>query len=491
VYDRQGSFKGGIKPDTWYNLMLSINGLTATLIVNGTTAFSFTYQPTIVDDWAYGLNWGLVGFGSNNSRGAMDDIAVQVVPPAATSTRTDAFDTGTGPMFDGSATGAWSVAAGRLAGAPTGGSDTAIDLMNLAGVAQLQVTSLLDMSATFKTAGRAGFVFDRYSDTDFKWVAVDVSTKQVLIGHRTAAGWFVDAAVSRTTLSATADVKLGVTLRGSTVSVTLDDQAALGFVFNAVAVDGRFGVFTKGAGASFDSVTVKTNDPAVPAAEVTVAATTQGGAAALTDAQLQPLLAEARRRWALVEDPSHVARLDGVRVEIVDLPGAALGDYVDGRVLIDVDAAGHGWFVDPTPADDAEFGGTGAVRVATSGEAAQRIDLLSVLSHELGHVMGLGHDDGGVMDEQRLPGERATPDLWHAAAGDTTAFRLADPPAPSAAAPVLPRIDWTFEPASLAPAALSAREAAPVKAPQPDDWRARFVNHLGASAGKASPNASL
>lgn len=43
-----------------------------------------------------------------------------------------------------------------------------------------------------------------------------------------------------------------------------------------------------------------------------------------------------------------------VTVEIVDLPGDQVGRAVDrGTVQIDRDAAGHGWFVDPTPADDA------------------------------------------------------------------------------------------------------------------------------------------
>jgi len=44
---------------------------------------------------------GLVGFGSNNARGAMDNITVQVLPPEATVTKTEDF---TGPgnsLFSG------------------------------------------------------------------------------------------------------------------------------------------------------------------------------------------------------------------------------------------------------------------------------------------------------------------------------------------------------------------------------------------------------
>ena len=45
------------------------------------------------------------------------------------------------------------------------------------------------------------------------------------------------------------------------------------------------------------------------------------------------------------------------RVQVADLPGGLLGEAVGKTILIDRDAAGYGWFVDPTPADDLEFAG--------------------------------------------------------------------------------------------------------------------------------------
>ena len=164
---------------------------------------------------------------------------------------------------------------------------------------QLKTAPLLEFNTTLKTSGRAGIVFDRYSDTDFKWAAIDTVTKQMLTGHRTPGGWFVDAAVSNAALNATPDFTLGIVVRGSSVSATLNGQAVVGFVFNAVGVDGRNDIFRRSPGASFDAVTVKPNDPAVPAPQAaTPAAAIDGAAMAapISAAQAQVLAAEAARR---------------------------------------------------------------------------------------------------------------------------------------------------------------------------------------------------
>jgi len=114
-------------------------------------------------------------------------------------------------------------------------------------------------------------------------------------------------------------------------------------------------------------------------------------AAVLTKSQLAPLADEAIRRLTNSSAGAETAALAGVEFEIVDLPGNVLAETVGRTVRIDRDAAGYGWFIDPTPWADEEFL---AGRVADESAGAVRVDLLTAVMHELGHVLGYGHSAG-------------------------------------------------------------------------------------------------
>ena len=78
---------------------------------------------------------------------------------------------------------------------------------------------------------------------------------------------------------------------------------------------------------------------------------------------------------------------------------------------IDPTAAGHGWFVDATPDDDVEFrahGAEGALSATPSSAASGAMDLLSVVTHELGHALGL--DSHALLSSTLDTGLRVMPD---------------------------------------------------------------------------------
>jgi VCBS repeat-containing protein len=158
----------------------------------------------------------------------------------------------------------------------------------------------------------------------------------------------------------------------------------------------------------------------------------------LTPDSLTPIVAEAVRRWAATGlTAAQIAELNGVRYVVQDLPGDYLGETAlhGSTVSIDVDAAGYGWYIDPTPADDSEFAGHAAdTRLYTDpvDVAAGRMDLLTVVMHELGHVLGLDSaftpaDQDGVMFGYLTPGERLLPAAGDALAVPATAIPESPP----------------------------------------------------------------
>jgi hypothetical protein len=107
-------------------------------------------------------------------------------------------------------------------------------------------------------------IFDRYSATDYKFVALDIPTGRLLIGHSSPRSRVViDFAIAKT-LVATTDYTLQLTLKGLTISVLLNGSFVISFVFNGIVVDGLFGLAVWSGSGSFDSFRVRTNDPAFP-----------------------------------------------------------------------------------------------------------------------------------------------------------------------------------------------------------------------------------
>ena len=143
---------------------------------------------------------------------------------------------------------------------------------------------------------------------------------------------------------------------------------------------------------------------AIPGSPLLASAGPMHGAAtatSITVSQVQPLLSEAIARWAATGVDTSI--LNNMQVAITDLPGRELGFASGHTIYLDDNAAGWGWFVDATPGNDSEFTTPG-----NQGEQ-HRMDLLTVLEHEVGHLLGYDHDEGGVMAETLSAGERWTP----------------------------------------------------------------------------------
>jgi hypothetical protein len=126
----------------------------------------------------------------------------------------------------------------------------------------------------------------------------------------------------------------------------------------------------------------------------------------LTVQQLQPVVQAAIASWqAAGASAAQVAALDQVQAHIAPLPTSHLGEEAGGEIWISPNAGGWGWYTDSSAASNHAF------PAPSGGPAAGKMDLLSVVSHELGHVLGLpdGHDSHDVMGETLAPGVRRLP----------------------------------------------------------------------------------
>lgn len=148
---------------------------------------------------------------------------------------------------------------------------------------------------------------------------------------------------------------------------------------------------------------------------------------------IRELIPAAVARWeaAGLERSTIEADLRGLRIIVADLAGSILGEASPGRLWIDTNAAGYGWFIDRTPRNDREFSEIVApteLQAVGDSPAAAHVDLLTVVMHELGHLFGLPDAAGqasahDVMSEVLGLSTRRLPDAADLALLSTAALQ--------------------------------------------------------------------
>ncbi len=124
----------------------------------------------------------------------------------------------------------------------------------------------------------------------------------------------------------------------------------------------------------------------------------------VTQSEVQALMPAAIDAWQGAGlDAADVRKLENVPVQVGNLGTSILGLEAAGVIMINQTAAGYNWYVNAGSASSQAFGLMGPVGefVAAPGSpVANEVDLLTVLEHELGHVLGLADNAqaGDIMD---------------------------------------------------------------------------------------------
>jgi hypothetical protein len=161
-------------------------------------------------------------------------------------------------------------------------------------------------------------------------------------------------------------------------------------------------ITNSGAATAGTNATITIQDDESPLYASRVGTSAAAASSSPTEDSLARALEAAKAYWRAAGVSE--ARLADVSVAVAALPGGILALTAGRTITVDADAAGWGW--------SSNTSNKSRIR---SLAGAQRMDLVTVLTHELGHVLGLDHEADGVMSARLAPGVRWQSALVHTA----------------------------------------------------------------------------
>jgi len=139
----------------------------------------------------------------------------------------------------------------------------------------------------------------------------------------------------------------------------------------------------------------------------------------LTLADVAALLPRARQAW--IDAGASPAMVYSATVRIADLPLGFAGQTNGTEITLDTAGAGWGWYVDAAAEGSSAFelvSDASNFGAHPGSDAENKLDLLTVLIHEIGHVLGMPSsvEGDGVMSQFLSPGQRRLPGATDVAA---------------------------------------------------------------------------
>jgi hypothetical protein len=212
------------------------------------------------------------------------------------------------------------------------------------------------------------------------------TSKTVTVGYATAAGT-ATANSDYQTAAGTLTIAAGASSGTITLTIIGDRTKESNETFTVVLsspVNATIGTGTA-------TVTILDDEKALTAVDAPAAS---NAPAALTSAELDATVDAAKAAWLAVKPD---ADFSGMTFAVADLGGLMLGYAEGSAITIDSLAAGYGWFVEKGPVENT---------AKLNSDAVGRMDLFTVVMHEIGHALGFDHDADELMGATLAAGER-------------------------------------------------------------------------------------